>query len=134
MLCTSSNTTDSKQSLQSLKMASGCLKMTTVAAGTRLIIFNIKSSPVCPKQGAIHTRRGRPFHTRHRRPFRSNTKMASGSLKMTLEAAGIRLINKTSKVTTVCMSKAGSHSIQGMADHSEQTRKQTNKFLFVLLV
>ena len=42
----------------SLKMASGCFKMTSEAAGTRFIIFKIKSFPVCRKQGAIPYKAG----------------------------------------------------------------------------
>ena len=52
MLCTSSNTTASKQSLQSPKTSSGCFKMTSEAAGTRPIIFSIKSFPCMPKAGS----------------------------------------------------------------------------------
>ena len=61
----------------------------------------------------------------HGRPFRTNTKMASGGLKMTTEAAGTRSIIFSIK-SYLCMTKAGSHSIQGMAGHSGQTGKQTN--------
>ena len=50
-------------------------------------------------------------------------KTASGGLKMTSEAAGTRPIIFSIK-SYPCMPKAGSHSIQGMAGHSEQTRKQ----------
>ena len=67
-----------------------------------------------------------PFHTGHGRPFRTNTKMASDSLKMTSEDAGTRPIIFSIK-SYPCMPKAGSHSIQGMAGHSGQTGKQTNK-------
>ena len=42
---------------------------------------------------------------------------------MTSEAAGTRPIMFNIK-SYPCMSKAGSHSIQGMAGHSGQTRKQ----------
>ena len=53
-------------------------------------------------------------------------KMTLGSLKMTSEAAGTRSTIFSIK-SYPCMPKAGSHSIQGMAGHSGQTRKQTNK-------
>ena len=116
MLCTSSNTTTSKQSLQSPKTASGGLKMTSEAAGTRPIVSASNVTPVCPKQGGVL----------YRGLFRTNTKMASGGLKMTSEASGTRSIIFNIK-SYPCMPKAGSHSIQGMASHSGQTRKQTNK-------
>ena len=45
---------------------------------------------------------------------------------MTSEAAGTRPIIFSIK-SYHCMPKAGSHSIQGMAGHSGQTRTQTNK-------
>ena len=50
-------------------------------------------------------------------------KTASGSLKMTSEAAGTSSIIFNIE-SYPCMPKAGSHSIQGMANHSGQTRKR----------
>ena len=64
-----------------------------------------------------------PFHTGHGRPSRTNTKMVLGCLKMTSEAAGTKPIIFNIK-SYPCMPKAGSHSIQGMAGHPGQTRKQ----------
>ena len=46
------NTTASKQSLQSKTTASGSLKMTLEASGTKPIIFNIKSYPCLAKPGS----------------------------------------------------------------------------------
>ena len=74
-----------------------------------------------------------PFHAGHGQPFRTNTKMASGGLKMTSEAAGTRPIIFSIK-SYPCMPKAGSHSIQGMAGHSGQTRKQTNKQIHLCFI
>ena len=55
-------------------------------------------------------------------------KTASGSLKITSEAAWTRPIIFSIK-SYPCMPKSGSHSIQGMAGHSGQTHKQTNSSL-----
>ena len=52
---------------------------------------------------------------------------------MNSEAARTRSIVFSIK-TYPCMPKAGSHSIQDMARHSQQTRKQTNTFIFALIV
>ena len=52
LLSISNNTTASKQSLQSQKTTFGSLKMTSEAAGTRPIIFSIKSYPCMPKAGS----------------------------------------------------------------------------------
>ena len=82
---------------------------------------------------ALYAQSREPFDTGHGRSFRTITKMASGGLKMTSEAAGTMPIIFNIK-RYPCMPKEGSHSIQGMAGHSGQTRKQTNKFLFALLV
>ena len=53
-----------------------------------------------------------------------------GWLQMTSEAAGTRPIIFSIKCYP-CMPKAGSDSIQGMAGHSRQTRKQTIPLCFI---
>ena len=50
------------QSLQSQKTASGGLKMSSEAAGTRPIIFSIKSYPCMPKAGS-HSIQGMAGHS-----------------------------------------------------------------------
>ena len=56
-------------------------------------------------------------------------KMVPGSLKMTSEAAGTRSVIFSIKGYP-CMPRAGRHSIQGMAGHFGQTRKQ-NPLCFI---
>ena len=90
--------------------------------GPGLSFSTSKVTPVWPKQGAIPYRAWPAIPDKQRQ----STKTASGGLKMTSEAAGTRPIIFNIK-SYRCMPQAGSHSIEGMAGHSGQTRKQTNK-------
>ena len=81
----------------------------------------------------LYAQSRKPFHTGHGRPFRTNTqtkpsvsKNGLGGLKMTSGAAGTKPIIFSIK-SYPCIPKAGSRPIQGMAGHSGQTCKQTNK-------
>ena len=98
--------------------------MTSEAAGTRPIIFSIKSYPCMPKVGS-HSIQGMAVHSgQTRKQCLQSPKTASSGLKMTSEAAGTRPFIFSIK-SYPCMPKARSHSIQGMAGHSRQTRKQS---------
>ena len=68
LLSMSNNTTASKQSLQSQKTISGSLKITSEAAGTRSIIFNIKRYPCVAKAGS-HSLQGMAGQTRKQIPL-----------------------------------------------------------------
>ena len=116
------------------KTASGGLQITSETAGTRLIIFTIKSYPCMPKTGS-HSIQGMADHSGQTRKwpwrpqndlggcsFRTNMQTALGVFKMTSEAAGTRPIIFSIK-SCPCRPKTGSHSIQGMTNHSGQTRK-----------
>ena len=96
--------------------ASGGLKMTSEAAGTRPIIFSIKLP--------LYARSREPFHTGHCRPFRTNTQTASGGLKMTSEAAGTRPIIFSIKLPLYARSREPFHTGYG---RPFQTNMQANK-------
>ena len=93
--------------------ALGGLKMTSEAPVPGLSFSVSKVTPVCPKQGAIPYRAAIP--DKHANGL--------GRPQNDLGGSGTRPIIFSIK-RYPCMPKAGSHSIQGMAGHSRQTRKR----------
>ena len=79
---------------------------------------------------SLYAQSREPFHTGHCRPFRQ-----TGLGRPQNDLGGCRdQAYHFQHQKLPLYARAGSHSIQGMAGHSRQTRKQTNKFLFALLV
>ena len=114
---------------------SGCLKMTLEAAGTRFIIFNIKSFPVCQKQGAI------PYKAEPAIPYRAwpaiPDKHENGLWQPQNDLGSCwdqAYHFQHQKLPLYAQSSEPFHTGHGWPFRTNTQAQQTNKFHFSLLV